>query len=74
MLFKRVFSRKNPKNVTKSIRVTEPMLEALQQLADQAGETLNAYVVLVLDQYLQVQLEQGNIKLPATDGDEQNAS
>lgn len=72
-MWKRVFSKKNPENVTKSIRITQTMADAIQQLADEAGETLNSYIVLVLDQYLQVQLENGNIKLPS-ESDEKSAS
>lgn len=74
-MFKRVFSRKNPENVTKSIRITNPMAAALEQLADEAGESLNSYIVLVLDQYLQVQIEDGKIKPPSVeDADEKTAS
>jgi predicted DNA-binding protein len=74
-MFKRVFSRKNPENVTKSIRITNDMAAALQHLADEAGETLNSYIVLVLDQYLQVQLEEGKLTLPLSEeGDEKSAS
>jgi predicted DNA-binding protein len=73
-MFKRVFSRKKPANISKSIRITEEMAAAIEQLANEAGETLNAYIVLVLDQYLQVQLEDGKLSMPASDGDEKSAS
>lgn len=52
MIFKRVFSKK-VSNVTKSIRMPEAMADALQVMAEEAGESLNSYVVLVLDDYLQ---------------------
>jgi predicted DNA-binding protein len=66
-MFKRVFSRKAPKsdNVTKSIRITEEMENALQRLAKESGETLNSYIVIVLDQYLQGEVESGNLKPPS---------
>lgn len=74
-MFKRVFSRKQPENVTKSIRITNEMANALQQLAKDSGETLNSYIVLVLDQFLQVQLENGTLKpAEATSTDEKTAS
>jgi hypothetical protein len=71
--FRRVFSRTHPENVTKSIRCTVEMWNAIRTLAQEAGETPNAYIVLVLDQFLQVQLENGNLKLP-TDADGKTAS
>ncbi len=40
------------------------MWTALEQLADKVGESPNAYIVLLLDQFLQVQVEAGNLKLP----------
>jgi hypothetical protein len=54
MMFKRVFSAKAPKNVTKSIRCPELMWQAIETLAKDAGETPNAYLVLAIDQYLQI--------------------
>jgi predicted DNA-binding protein len=71
--FKRVFSRQRPENVTKSIRCPLVMWEALESLADEVGETANGYIVLILDQYLQVQLENGKLKPPASD-EKQTAS
>jgi hypothetical protein len=65
-MFKRVFSRAQPENVTKSIRVTKDMAAAIEMLADEVGETLNSYIVLVLDQYLQSQIEEGKLKMPLT--------
>lgn len=72
-MFKRVFSRKNPENVTKSIRITNDMAKAIKRLADENGETLNAYIVLVLDQYLQGQPEE-KITTPEVVTDEKSAS
>lgn len=63
-LFKRIFSAKAPKNTTKSLRVTEPMWKALEELAKEHGESANSFIVMVLDQYLQVQMESGKIKPP----------
>lgn len=63
-LIKRVFSRKQPENVSKSIRCTLEMWNAIEILADKMGESPNAYVVMVLDQFLQVQVEKGNLTLP----------
>jgi hypothetical protein len=40
------------------------MVDALEKLAAEAGETLNSYIVIVLDQYLQIQMEQGNLEPP----------
>lgn len=62
--FKRVFSRQAPKNVTKSIRCPEQMWDALTALSKEHGESPNAFIILVLDQYLQVQIEHGKIKVP----------
>lgn len=74
-MFKRVFSKRNPSNITKSIRITDDMANALQYLADEAGETLNSYIVLILDQYLQVQLEEGTLPNPVpTKGEKPAAS
>lgn len=73
-IFKRVFSRKNPINVTKSIRVTEAMATALEKLAKEAGETLNSYIVLVLDQYLQIQLDEGKVDHPIINKEEEKQS
>ncbi len=69
MLFKRVFSRKQPENVTKSIRCTVQMWNAIEQLAKEAGESANSYIVLVLDQYLIAQMEAGALTAPDTDKD-----
>ncbi len=63
-LLRRVFSRTQPKNITKSIRMTQEMTDALQQLADAHGIKLNSYIVLRLDQMLQGEVKKGNIKLP----------
>jgi hypothetical protein len=68
-MWKRVFSRKHPDNVSKSIRCTAEMWKAIEKLADEAGETPNAFIVLVLDQYLQSQLEAGLIEAPAAESD-----
>lgn len=73
-MFKRMFSKKQPENVTKSIRCTAAMWDALESLASEAGETANSYVILVLDQYLQVQVENGVLKAPAPTKDEKSAS
>lgn len=73
-MFKRVFAPKRVPSVSKSIRIPEPMLEALEQLATEKGETLNSYVVLVLDQYLQLQVENGKLSLPEMSDEEKPAS
>ena len=64
-MFKRVFSPKRIEGFSKSIRVPKPMLELLEKLAAEHGETLNAYIVLVLDEHLQGLVKQGKIKAPA---------
>jgi hypothetical protein len=63
-MFKRVFSKAMPESVSKSIRCTVTMWDAIAALAKEAGETPNSYIVLVLDQFLQIQLETGKLKLP----------
>ena len=73
-VFKRVFSRKHPKNVTKSIRCTQPMWDALEKLAEEAGESANSYMVLILDQYLQVQMEAGAIESPTQTNTEEKTA
>lgn len=57
-MLKRVWSSKNQqaRSTSKSLRFPDPMLEALDSLAQKEGETLNSYVVLILDQYLQIKL------------------
>lgn len=72
-IFRRVFSRKNPQNITKSIRCTHEMWNAIEQLAKEAGESPNSYIVLVLDQFLQVQIEKGTIKPPEITIEEKTA-
>lgn len=65
--FKRVFSRQAPQNVTKSIRCPQEMWEAISKLSNEHGETPNAFIVLILDQYLQIQIDEGKISLPKFD-------
>jgi predicted DNA-binding protein len=62
-----MFSKKAPVSLSKSIRVPEEMFNALTELAEDAGETFNSYVVLVLDQYLQAQVKAGKVKRPKDD-------
>jgi hypothetical protein len=73
-MFKRIFSRKAPENVSKSIRCTQSMWDAIEKLAAEAGESPNGYIVLVLDQYLQVKVEAGELQLPPQLADGKNAS
>lgn len=64
--FKRMFSPKKIQtvvSVTKSIRIPEIMWKIIEELASQQGATANSYVVLVLDQFLQTQKEQGKIPI-----------
>lgn len=58
-MFKRVFSKKSFSSTSKSksIRIPEAMLSELEKLAESQGETLNSFIVLILDQFLQVQTE-----------------
>jgi hypothetical protein len=39
------------------------MWDAIETLAKDAGESANAYIILVLDQYLQAQIENGGLKM-----------
>jgi hypothetical protein len=64
-VFKRIFSRTRPENVSKSIRVTNVMWDAIAQLAEEEGYSPNAFIVIVLDQFLQGAVEEGRLKLPA---------
>jgi hypothetical protein len=73
-MFKRVFSSKQPKSVSKSIRCPVAMWEYIELLAKDAGETPNAYIVLVLDQFLQMKLEEGKILHPSMDASKITAS
>jgi predicted HicB family RNase H-like nuclease len=70
-MFKRVFSKKSfaSTSKSKSFRVPSAMLEKLETLAESQGETLNSYVVLILDQYLQVQAE-SEVNPPTPNKDE----
>lgn len=61
---RRMFSRKSPKNVSKSLRCTEAMWEAITKLAKHEGESPNAFVVLILDEFLQLAVEQGKVAPP----------
>ncbi len=63
-MFKRVFAPKRVDSVSKSIRVPVNMWSAIEKLAKENGETPNSYIVLILDQFLQIELEQGNIEPP----------
>lgn len=72
-MFKRVFSRKRTLNVSKSIRCSKAMWDAIELLANKEGETANSYVVYALDQFLQEQVKQGKIQPPSED-DEQKAA
>lgn len=60
---RRVYSR-GTGGVTVSIRVTEEMLGFIEQLANEEGETRNAYIVLALDSVLQMKAEAGLIPWP----------
>lgn len=55
--FKRVWSKKGQPSFSKTFRLTKPMLDTLEKLANIEGETLNTFVVLALDDYLQIQSE-----------------
>ncbi len=73
-MFKRVFSRKkSTQSLSKSIRCTKQMWDAIESLAEQAGESPNSYVVFALDQFLQDQLKAGKIKPPAEEDESQAA-
>ncbi len=63
-MFKRIFSRTRPENVSKSIRCTDLMWQAITELANEVGESPNSYIVLVLDQHLQHAVKDGKIKFP----------
>jgi hypothetical protein len=60
---RRVFS-KAVGDLTTSIRVSNEMLEMIEKLADEEGETRNAFIVLALDEYLQMKAEAGAIPWP----------
>jgi hypothetical protein len=66
-MLKRIFAPKRVPSVSKSVRIPEPMLEALEKLAGEAGETLNFYIILVLEDYLQRKLKKGEIEAPDLD-------
>jgi hypothetical protein len=64
-MFKRVFSKaRSPETVTKSIRMPSEMSDVIERLADDAGETLNGYIVLALDLYLQELEKRGELPAP----------
>lgn len=60
---RRVFSKAIGEE-TLSIRTTVEVVEALDKLAEEYGETRNKFIVLVLDEYLQKMAEEGNIPWP----------
>ncbi len=66
-MFRRVFAPKKVATVSKSIRTPTIMWDAIEKLAKDAGETPNAYIVLILDQFLQLQMEEGKIDAPVID-------
>ena len=63
MIRKRVFSKAKGE-VTKSLRITKDMLDGIERLADENGESFNSYVVLILDEHLQQAAEAGVIPWP----------
>lgn len=63
-MLKRMFTAKveKPKTVPKTIRMPEILLKILEAHAPQVGEeNVNSLVNLILDQYVQVQMEAGTI-------------
>lgn len=57
---KRIWSRKGHSDgtITKSLRFPTIMWTQFEKLAADDGDTPNAYIVLILDQYLQVRLKE----------------
>lgn len=60
---KRVFS-KALANMTLTIRLSTEMIEIIEKLAEEEGESRNGYIVLALDEYLQLKAEAGEIPWP----------
>ena len=74
VMWKRVFSKKQPQNLSKSIRCTEVMWDALEKLASEHGETANGYIVLVLDNHLQQLVREGKLEQPDIKDDARSVS
>jgi hypothetical protein len=60
---RRVFS-KAIGELTASLRLSKEMADTIQRLADEEGETRNAFIVLALDEYLQMKAETGAVPWP----------
>jgi hypothetical protein len=60
---RRVFSKATG-DMTTSIRLSSEMFGVIEKLAEEQGETRNAYIVLALDEYLQMKAEAGEIPWP----------
>lgn len=60
---RRVFSKATG-DTTTSIRTSKEMLDVIEKLAEEQGETRNAFIVLALDEYLQMKAEAGEIPWP----------
>lgn len=60
---RRVFSKATG-DTTTSIRTSKEMLEVIEKLAEDQGETRNAFIVLALDEYLQKKAEAGEVPWP----------
>lgn len=60
---KRVFSKATGE-ITRSIRITKDMEDAITKLSEDYGVTINAYITMALDEYLQSKAEAGSISWP----------
>lgn len=60
---RRVFSKATG-DTTTSIRTSKEMLDVIEKLAEAEGETRNAFIVLALDEFLQMKAEVGEIPWP----------
>lgn len=63
MLPKKVYNR-GKGDLNRSIRITNDMEEALAQVAERAGISVNAYICWVLDEHLQRLAEAGELPWP----------
>jgi hypothetical protein len=60
---RRVFSKATG-DATRTLRLSTEMLSSIEKLAEAEGETVNAYIVLALDEYLQDKAKGGVIPWP----------
>lgn len=64
MTIVRVFSRKDGETEPVSVRMSTALIQAVEHLADKAGESRNATLVLLLDEALQMKARDGLVPWP----------